>query len=432
MAKQNAPNILLEDFNYFANKTVLQYVNKRYNIYDVSQQTTDDLRVLKATAILDVIRTPYKDKINLDNDLLSYFMDATYTAELPNDYYHLLNCLCLFKVNNTNKCYNKGTVARFSATRLTADSWSQVVDNYWLRPSYKRPYYYIHNVNTSSPEVPTNPVQDYNDATEGSSKSIENIGTDKGKILQDEHGNIIQEEVFPLLKVLAVGEPLPEATRDGEYCIDYNLNLYISILDGGQGNIPASIGWTTPSDYGDQFVGHYFVYNGIYYKRNSGSDIVTQIAPGQLTFSSSNRTKTEEQYQLIEQGQDPFKKIDLNGFINNGTVTYPQRNAQVRYGNASKPLIEIRYGEDHSTFELFKIMVDYIKAPQHIRLTQEQIDKTLDTSQVLEFPDYVCQEIINELVKNIMENISDPRLQTFPVVSQSIANPAQQQAPQEQ
>ena len=70
----------------------------------------------------------------------------------------------------------------------------------------------------------------------------------------------------------------------------------------------------------------------------------------------------------------------MNGFINNGTVTYPQRNAQVRYGNASKPLIEIRYGEDHSTFELFKIMVDYIKAPQHIRLTQEQIDKTLDTS----------------------------------------------------
>jgi hypothetical protein len=107
-------------------------------------------------------------------------MDATYTAELPNDYYHLLNCLCLFKVNNTNKCYDKGTVARFSATRLTADSWSQVVDNYWLRPSYKRPYYYIHNVNTNDPEVPTNPVKDYKDATEGSSKSIKNIGTDKG------------------------------------------------------------------------------------------------------------------------------------------------------------------------------------------------------------------------------------------------------------
>jgi hypothetical protein len=50
--KENAPNILLEDFNYFANKAINNYINKRYNIYDVNQQTTDDLRVLKATAML--------------------------------------------------------------------------------------------------------------------------------------------------------------------------------------------------------------------------------------------------------------------------------------------------------------------------------------------------------------------------------------------
>ena len=427
MAKQNAPNILLEDFNYFANKTVLQYVNKRYNIYDVSQQTTDDLRVLKATAILDVIRTPYKDKINLDNDLLSYFMDATYTAELPNDYYHLLNCLCLFKVNNTNKCYNKGTVARFSATRLTADSWSQVVDNYWLRPSYKRPYYYIHNVNTSSPEVPTNPVQDYEDATEGSSKSIKNIGTDKSKQA------IANDEIIDLQSIEEVLDPRnpPSIIADHEvYALTHCGNNFYAWKYKKVENL-----WNWYQVFPDNQTlyfkyqdSRYFIYNGHQTKEYSESDfteIITNIVKG-------TSTRSEEEYQLIEQGQDPFKKIDLNGFINNGTVTYPQRNAQVRYGNASKPLIEIRYGEDHSTFELFKIMVDYIKAPQHIRLTQEQIDKTLDTSQVLEFPDYVCQEIINELVKNIMENISDPRLQTFPVVSQSIANPAQQQAPQEQ
>ena len=44
--KENASNIMLEDFNYFANKSINQYVNKRYNIYDINQQTTDDLRVL--------------------------------------------------------------------------------------------------------------------------------------------------------------------------------------------------------------------------------------------------------------------------------------------------------------------------------------------------------------------------------------------------
>ena len=49
--------------------------------------------------------------------------------------------------------------------------------------------------------------------------------------------------------------------------------------------------------------------------------------------------------------------------------------------------------------------------------TQEQIDLTEDTSQMMEFPDYVCQEIINELVHIVMENSSDPRMQTHPAFS---------------
>jgi len=78
-------------------------------------------------------------------------------------------------------------------------------------------------------------------------------------------------------------------------------------------------------------------------------------------------------------------------------------------------------------FQLERVYVDYIKAPQHIRLSQEQLDLTEDTSQMMEFPDYVCQEIINELVHIVMENGRDDRLPTHVQVSQSVANPAQQQ-----
>jgi hypothetical protein len=53
LSKVNAPSMLLQDFNYFFNKAINQYINKRYNIYDINQQTTDDLRVLKATTILN-------------------------------------------------------------------------------------------------------------------------------------------------------------------------------------------------------------------------------------------------------------------------------------------------------------------------------------------------------------------------------------------
>ena len=68
----------------------------------------------------------------------------------------------------------------------------------------------------------------------------------------------------------------------------------------------------------------------------------------------------------------------------------------------------------------------------YIRLTQEQIESTLDTSQVLEFPDYVCYEICNIFTRLLMENSSDPRLQTNMPLNNTIAPPAALQAAQQQ
>lgn len=38
----------------------------------------------------------------------------------------------------------------------------------------------------------------------------------------------------------------------------------------------------------------------------------------------------------------------------------------------------------------------------------------------MEFPDYICYEIINEFVKLLLENASDPRLQTNIPINQTI------------
>ena len=321
--KENAPNLLLEDFNYFANKSINQYINKRYNIYDVNQQTTDDLRVLKATAILTPKKVTAYDGLSLTEGGM-----ATYYVDLPADYLHLLNCICIYNVKKTYKCYNKGDTWRAAATRLTADAYSQVLDNFWLRPTYKRPYYYIHNIN-SSDIIPTNPY--------------------------DEDGN------------------------------------------------------------GTDFVGHNTKHNTDL-DRDGNLIIQGTNNPSYISISGNSESDSENDYiSTIERGQN------------------------IRYGNVSKVRLEIRYGTDDSVFTLQqdpnnpkggKIYIDYIKTPQHIRLTQEELDYIEDRSQVLEFPDYVCQEILNELVHLVMEKISDQRLQTHPVVSQSIANPAQAQAPE--
>lgn len=305
--KVEAPSLLLEDFNYIFNKAINQYVNKQYNIYDINQQTTDDLRVLKATLPelpVKLATSQYGTKTGVNS-----LYGATYEALLPGDYLHILNCVCNFKVNKTIKCYDAGSYVQFAARRLTADLWSQVIHNFYMRPMYKRPYFYVHNVSTSG-SVPTDPY------TAGT--------TDK----------------YP-----------------------------------------------------------------------HGTDI------------SSAKTETSTNVTTVTGGLPKTIKVGEN------TISAVEREGQIRYGNTSPVRLEIRYGKDNSIFELESVDIDYLKAPQLIRLTQEQLDLTEDTSQMMEFPDYVCQEIINELVRLVMENSRDyQRIDGFTAVSTSVANPAQQQA----
>lgn len=51
--KVQAPSLLLEDYNYFINKGINQYINKTYNTYEVNQERSDGLRVLKSTIGLE-------------------------------------------------------------------------------------------------------------------------------------------------------------------------------------------------------------------------------------------------------------------------------------------------------------------------------------------------------------------------------------------
>ena len=92
-----------------------------------------------------------------------------------------------------------------------------------------------------------------------------------------------------------------------------------------------------------------------------------------------------------------------------------------RTAHQSTVNIEIHSGK--SDWVLDKIYITYIKAPMYVSMTEDEVLAIEDNTQNLEFPDYVCYEIINILVKLIMENASDPRLQTNMPVNQTIAIP---------
>lgn len=353
--KEKAPSMLLEDFNYFANKAVNQYINKRYSTgYDINQQFTDDVRVLKSSQIL------YAEDVDLRNDvtsLQSYLKDAKYVFNLPQDYLHLLNCTCVYKINKRYKCYNAGTYWEVGATRLTADIAPVILHNFYMKPSYKKPYYYINNTNIDTEQwdetqelTPTNPIELNSNNISG---TLQNNGTDRAEL---------------------------NTSR----------------------NIPAEA----------------------YLTNNYGEPLGPNETPQTIDISQAQRVgKDSNEFIDIKNQILPRFRKERDGRLDD-TV---ERSAGNRYGNSSKVRLEIRYGRDNTVFQLVAVKIDYLKAPQHIRLTQEQIDLVEDTSQILEFPDYVCQEIVNELVKLVMENASDPRLNTNPLVSQSIASPAQEQ-----
>ena len=284
--KLEAPSLLLEDYNYFINKAVQQYINTIYNRYDINQQSTDDLRVLKTSTVVTLRAGEVGETgLTANTDLFG----KSYIGELPKDYLHMLNCIVEFDPKKNFKCYETGDPVQFAARRLTSDMFSGILNNAYMRPMYKRPYYYINNFNAQNPNLPTNSKMD---------------------------------------------DQIP---------------------DSAQG-------------------------------LTDDTSTVDSIKP-----------------------------------------------TQGRNANITKVLLEIRFGKDDSLFKPTKAYVDYLKGPQFIRLTQAQIDLTEDTSQVLEFPDYVCFEIVNIFTRLLLENSSDPRLQTNLPINNTIASGVpQQQAPQQQ
>jgi hypothetical protein len=107
--------------------------------------------------------------------------------------------------------------------------------------------------------------------------------------------------------------------------------------------------------------------------------------------------------------------------------SFKERTAGNRYGNKTRVKMQFMYGKDASVFKPEKLKVQYMRTPQYIRLTQAQVDSVTDISQVLEFPDQICYEILKEFVSLIMEHNSDPRLQTYIPITTSIAQPQGEQ-----
>lgn len=150
-----------------------------------------------------------------------------------------------------------------------------------------------------------------------------------------------------------------------------------------------------------------------------------------LTHINSSTGLPTNPYSASDAGSGLGTGVDgaLSRTIKIGNIQQSviDRTATVRYGNASTVRLELRCGKD-TRYKLTNLIVEYLKTPQYVDLTQEQLDLVEDTSQILEWPDYICYQIVNELATLVLENSGDPRLQTFIPINQTIAPPIQQES----
>jgi hypothetical protein len=84
-------------------------------------------------------------------------------------------------------------------------------------------------------------------------------------------------------------------------------------------------------------------------------------------------------------------------------------------------IVKIFIGEDVTSITPYAIRVYYLRTPKVVTLTDEQVySLESDTSEVIEFPDYLKNEFIKRIVWYQLENVRDQRTSTFPVLNQEI------------
>lgn len=132
--KVHAPSLLLDDYNYFFNKAIQQYINLVYTRLEINQQALDDIRALKRFY-----------EVELNNKVTDGY-ESHYRVNLPGDYMHLANCIVKYTENEKKDCAAEEDVKSFPARRLSPDLLPQIVNNSYLKPTYNRPYYSLFDI----------------------------------------------------------------------------------------------------------------------------------------------------------------------------------------------------------------------------------------------------------------------------------------------
>lgn len=370
--KNNAPSLRLHEFNYLFNKAINEFVDETYAQYDTTQAITDSLRVLQSETTL----TPEKIKVSFDI--------------LPNI------------VTN---------IDGIPTIKENEKGGKQTIDLSGANYQVFLPEDYLHLLNCTCiyQVLKQNKCYDAGDfvqipATKLTSDSWSTVMTD------------VYNRPSPLKPYYYLHNRNFQEKMPTNSYVPQNSDVSSDTWKGTiHGNDVRNIAGTAKYQIDDRIIDIYSYDSKIWYSAEDDMQI-PNINPNHIS-----------EYKKFDSLKAPFSRtINLNDY----QASVVEKPAAVRFANPQKVRMEIRYGRDDSVYRLVAVVVDYVKAPQFIRLTQDEIDLTSDTSQIMEYPDFVCQKIINKLVALLLERSSDPRLTTNVQINRTMVSPAQPQSTQ--
>ncbi len=151
-------------------------------------------------------------------------------------------------------------------------------------------------------------------------------------------------------------------------------------------------------------------------KRSSTDEVSIITFPAQrLTYDMLNAIQNNT--YLSPAPNRPYYQT-LNHINNGGIIGYSIADYKA---NQNRPKMKIHIGNKNSYMELRSVEFDYVKFPEKVTLFDSDVFSVgVDTSQILELPDYLINELVKRCVSYLLERSGDPRIQSYPIFNQEI------------
>ena len=153
-------------------------------------------------------------------------------------------------------------------------------------------------------------------------------------------------------------------------------------------------------------------------KRPSTNEITHLIFPAKrMTYDMLNAIQNNT---YLRPGPNrPYYQLFDN--TNNSGITNLSISSEDYRAYQNKPKVKVHIGSKDSVMEIRSIDFEYLKTPEIVTIYDSDIfSATTDPSQILEFPDYLLNEIVKRCTIYLLEKAGDPRIQSQPAFNQEI------------